>query len=262
MLVRVHIPLARNAIPYYEYLKKNYRSLCSAGTDLEFYVYSIEGQLPVDAHKQIVCKTSSGSTGHAIALTVLLQEPVTEDIKVIADSDTVMLEHDWDLVLNTVFKQFERSVVGTSYEPIGGFSSGNSRVQTYKNRATMSWIAIPRALTHVFTSFDTSAEKQENLVISTIEQSHTYNLPIGYELLRDACWSLPQFLDTNNIHDIVLRHAKPSKDALAVKSDNDYNEEYQLNGIPFVGHQRGSMKHPFRGNEISKNFYDSIESYL
>src|SRR3990167_3170660 len=189
MLVRVHIPLARNAIPYYEYLKKNYRSLCSAGTDLEFYVYSIEGQLPVEAHKQIVCKTSSGSTGHAIALTALLQEPVTEDIKVIADSDTVMLSKDWDLRLKILFEQYQNyGIVGTSYERVGGFSTENIKRQAYKFKPTLSWAALSPK--YDFSKMMTMPAKNENVPVDTLEKSMLYNLPIGYELFRDAAWQV------------------------------------------------------------------------
>jgi hypothetical protein len=262
MLIRIHVPLAHNAIPYYNYLKKNYKSLCSSETTLEFYVYSIQGQLPVDADKQIICKTSSGSDGHAIAIESILKEPVDEDIKIIADSDTVMLAKDWDLRLKILFSQYQNyGIVGTSYERIGGFSTENIKRQAYKFKPTFSWAALSPK--YDFSKMTAMPAKNENVTIDTLEKSMLYNLPVGYELFRDAAWQLPEFLQENKIPYVYLENFRPTQpQSLAVKSGNDYNEEFQLWGIPFVGHQRGSNKRPFRACKESIDFYQSIENYL
>ncbi|MGH7753422.1 MAG: hypothetical protein ACREN5_11465, partial [Gemmatimonadales bacterium] len=43
---------------------------------------------------------------------------------------------------------------------------------------------------------------------------------------------------------------------------SDYHEEFHLRGRPFLVHQRGSHKHPFRSMPLSAPFYAAIESYL
>lgn len=262
MIIRIHVPLARNAIPYYNYMRKNYASLCSSETKLEFYVHSIEGDLKVEADKQFICETSRGSNGHAIGITSALSQPVTEDIKVIADSDTVMLAKDWDLRLKILFSQYQNyGIVGTSYERIGGFSTENITRQAYKFKPTLTWAAMSPK--YDFSKMMTMPAKHENVPIDTLEKSMLYNLPMGYELFRDAAWQVPEYLQDNKIPYVYLENFRPTQSqSLAVKSGNDYNEEFQLWGVPFVGHQRGSNKRAFRGCAESVGFYDAIERYL
>jgi hypothetical protein len=47
-----------------------------------------------------------------------------------------------------------------------------------------------------------------------------------------------------------------------LQGTNDYHEEFHLRGRPFVVHQRGSHKHPFRTMPLSAPFYAAVESYL
>ena len=252
-MIEIYVPTSAFSMPYFDYLVKNYQNTADCPSKISFHPVILRGY---------------GSMGHANGIRDCLDAPSSSDnvVRIIADSDTVMLCKGWDSILLTICKPGKRIVMGTSYEAIGGFSSGNSTVQTYKNRSTMSWIAIPTFILPEFKTFDTSPVKQANISINSIELSQRFGLPIGYELLRDACWSLPQFLDENGIEDTPLYHAKPTMDALALKTGNDYHEEYQIINseftVPFVGHQRGSMKHPFRGNDISKSFYDQVENYL
>jgi hypothetical protein len=262
MIIRVHVPLARNAIPYYNYMRKNYQSLCSNETKLEFYVHSIEGDLGVQADKQFICQTSKGSNGHAIGITSALTQPVTEDIKIIADSDTVMLSKDWDLRLKLVFSQYQDyGIVGTSYERIGGFSTEGIKRQAYKFKPTLTWAALSPK--YDFSKMMTMPAKHENIVVDTLEKSILYNLPIGFELFRDAAWQVPEYLHDNKIPYVYLENFRPTQpQTIAIKSGNDYNEEFQLWGFPFVGHQRGSNKRPFRACPESIGFYDSVERYL
>jgi hypothetical protein len=191
-----------------------------------------------------------------------LQEPVTEDIKVIADSDTVMLSKDWDLRLKILFEQYQNyGIVGTSYERVGGFSTENIKRQAYKFKPTLSWAALSPK--YDFSKMMTMPAKNENVPVDTLEKSMLYNLPIGYELFRDAAWQVPEFLYDNKIPYVYLENFRPTQpQSLAVKSGNDYNEEFQLWGIPFVGHQRGSNKRPFRACKESVGFYDAIERYV
>jgi hypothetical protein len=82
-------------------------------------------------------------------------------------------------------------------------------------------------------------------------------------MVCDVGWKMPGFLAQYNIPYKVLKQVKPtSEEASAIKTGNDYHEEYQLDGTPFLGHQRGSHKHPFRGNEISESFYNACDSYI
>lgn len=245
--VTVHVPVSQHSMPYFEYLCKNYESLKSGIFDIEYTPHTVIG---------------SGSGGHATAIESILKIPRQDDlelVRVIADSDTVMLKRGWDLRL--VAETYKFDVIGTTYEDIGGFSSGSGNVQTYKGAPNLTWFAM--AMHHDFSGLQCQPQKQSTLLIEDEHMSALYNLPIGHALLRDVGWQIPEYLASHDRTWLAMFHVKPTNGALAIQTGNDYHEEYHITrGEPFVAHQRGSMKHPFRGNEISSKFYDAVERYL
>jgi len=178
---------------------------------------------------------------------------------VIADCDTVIVAPQWDSLLTSVLS--EVGIVGAAYEEIGGFSSGSGRRQTYKRLPNVTWIALSPA--HDFRTLDASHGLERAVRIRTQEQAALYNLPIGSELLRDVGWQLPSYLAAHDITPLAMVHVKPSSaEARVLHGTNDYHEEFHLRGRPFLVHQRGSRKHPFRSTPLSASFYAAIELYL
>ena len=70
-------------------------------------------------------------------------------------------------------------------------------------------------------------------------------------------------MQDNAISYRAFKQVKPSlKSVKAVKSGNDYNEEYQWDGKPILAHQRGPHQHAFKSSEISRAFCQACEAYL
>jgi hypothetical protein len=263
MLIRIHVAIAKNSIPYYNYLRQNYIKLCSSDSKLEFYVYSMEGNLNVESDKFILCKKQGrGSTGHAYAIEEIVKERITEDIKIIADSDTVMLMKDWDKYIKKVFGLYQNyKVIAPPQRRIGSKDAGDGPVQSYKFKPTLIWCAYTSDVD--FSNLEVMPNKQEPLPIDTEEKSMLWNLPVGKKLLRDVAWQIPQFLEEQKISYALMDNYQPSdSQSIATKGAYDYSEEYQLWGNPLVAHQRGSNYHAFRMTGESKTFYDSIERYI
>lgn len=256
MKIEVHVPVSEQSLPYYRYMFQNYLDTAARRDQVFFHIHDVEH--------------GRGSGGHAIAFQNAMNFPRLDDtiIRIIADTDTVMLMRGWDEQLIRYMFPLTDSVdcadiIGTTYEPIGGFSSGPGPVQTYKGRPNATWIAISAPFIGCFAGESFSPAKQEHLLIADEAMSARYNLPVGNQLLRDVGWQIPEIIDRNGMRDMGLLHVKPTTGAKAILTNNDYHEEYQLpNGVPFIGHQRGSMKHPFRGNPISSEFYNTVEAYL
>jgi hypothetical protein len=288
--IRVHSFVNENSLPYFEYMVGNYRHMASREADLRFIAYSfapgvtpaLEGmegvskvvelyRLPRFFVKQTardwvkallavfgVYRRMGGSNGHAAGLNAAFAN-TGGGVDVIADTDTVVLKQDWDIFILDLLQQY--GIVGTSYEEIGGASSGSGKTQTYKRLPSLTWIALsPR---HDFTKLDAAPEKRANIVIASDDLSALYNLPVGFELARDVGWKLPQYLRDRGIPSAVFDQVKPSSAAAkAVKSGNDYHEEYHWQGEPFLAHQRGSHQHRFRVGDLSGSFYEACERYL
>lgn len=288
-IINIHVPVAIEARKYFDYLRLNFHHTAHDPDRLFFFVYALDEQVqaayqndpdisasyPVYKMKgayrlqtwldwkvflraKLTGKPSlHGSNGHAAGLNRMMQAlPTMAGHHVIADSDVAMLIKDWDLIAEDLWKEFH--LIGTCYEDIGGFSSGTSKVQTYKRFPNANWFGIRQDCD--FSGLDWMPAKETNLKIDTEDLSQLYNLPIGYELVRDGGWLLPSYCHARNYNAAVMEHIKPkSGRAQVLQTEQDYNEEYQLNGTAFVGHQRGGSRHEFKGCDISTGFYDCVE---
>lgn len=267
--MRVHIVMSGRTFPYFEYCVKNHLELASDTNLLEFYAYALDEQgydmastfmenMPGEV---IRLPNGSGSIGHMIGLNAIFTKiEGDEDPNVISDADCIVLMKGWDVWLRHALKT--HGAIGTTYEDVGGFSSGNDSVQTYKRVPNFSWCAL--AAGPDWSNIDTSSDKGSPFAITTQEQSETFNLPIGFSVYREPCWQFPLFLKQRKIKSYPLNFVRPtSKEAKAVLSGEDYHTEYQLlDGTPFVAHQRGSMSKDFRVHHLSKTFYDACEAYI
>jgi hypothetical protein len=209
--------------------------------------------------KPVMTDGGSGSIGHALGIRSILSNLKIGEINVVSDSDCVVLTRDWDHKITDLMREYK--AIGTTYEDIGGFSSGDGNVQTYKRIPNFTWIALSPDYEW---DFDAMCDKNSNLLIDTPELSDTFNLPIGYELFREPIWKFPVYLRENAIKHYPLVFVRPtSENARAITTGEDYHTEYQLNdGTPFVGHQRGSLSKAFREHHLSKTFYNACENYL
>ena len=201
-----------------------------------------------------------GSNGHAAGLAGVARTiPHISGHHIIADSDTVMLRNSWDTEICSLLERYD--LVGAPYEPIGGFSSGNAKVQTYKNFPTAVWVALRRGIAWEQVSWWPAKEK--NIPIDTQELSEIYNLPMGYQVVRDVGWHLCRFAHDKGLKSAVFQHVKPTSGNVRVlNTNNDYNEEYQWRGQAWVGHQRGSSRNPFRRTNMSMVFFQAVEAAI
>lgn len=287
--INFHVVVSGNTSAYFKYLMANARHLAAEKQRLFFFCYALdEAAYALWSNERNVNKTVpvyrdgrayrkrtwpewklylrflfgqaatlGGSNGHAAGLEAATRNlPNLGGHHIFADADTVLLSRNWDKRLCEIFANYE--LVGAPYEPMGGFSSGSGNVQTYKGFPSGVWVAFKQGLPWEHMSW--WPKKESNIQITSEELSQTYNLPIGHELVRDVGWKLPGFCRTRNLKALAFQHVKSSSPKIDIlKTGSDYNEEYQLDGNGFVGHQRGSSRHAFRGSPMSAKFYDIIE---
>jgi hypothetical protein len=202
-----------------------------------------------------------------MGLSLALKNFTVGHINIISDADVCVLEKNWDVsllnFLTTPPSQIIKptGVIGVTYENIDGFSSGNSEIQTYKKTPTLTWcLFMPD---YDFSRLDVSSDKNNLLLIDSVHLSKIFGLPEGYSLLKDVGWQLPLFLFDNSIPYLIFDHIKPSSsDANTLAGTTDYHDEFHYKNLPFLVHQRGSMKHVFRLSKSSKDFYNRVEKYL
>jgi hypothetical protein len=288
-IFNIHVGVDKASTSYLDYLIENFKHTAHDASRLIFYCYAIDEEAfdffendnrflgCYTVHKmqgsyrlkswqdfKVYLKAKvtqrsqlGGSNGHAAALNAMTKNfKSLKGHNIIADSDVAMLVHGWDLITEKQLKKYH--LFGTSYENMGGFSSGHSKVQTYKNFPNANWLAISSECD--FQNFDWMPKKEKNIKISDVKKSKIYGLPMGYEMVCDGGWALPSYCDNLGYSSKALLHVKPSDSNVQVlKTKNDYNEEYQLDGRAFVGHQRGGSRHLFRQSKVSVEFYNKVE---
>jgi hypothetical protein len=258
--INVHATVASNSLKYFEYMCDNYKKLATS-CNVRFFAHVIDGTTSFKSDVIVFRATAGvGSTGHGHGVTSAMQHLVPDEINVISDCDMAFLMRGWDARVVELLKTYD--IFGTTFEKIGGYCSGNGLLQTHKDIPNISWFALPARSLDTFRTANMQPLKQIPLPITTPELSKMYGLPVGYQLLRDTGWEIPKVIYETNMSYKSLYHARPTTDAIVVKTGSDYNEEYQLDGVPFLAHQRGSMKHRFWQDPLSKNFYDIVDTHV
>lgn len=288
---RLHGVVCDNSVDYFRYMLKNYRSLASPEARIEVIAHCTDEEscravreqkladkvIPVHLRPEFFVYGNrydvlnriklmlgmrsrlGGSSGHAAGLNSAFKASGGEGIDIIADTDTVIVIKDWDIVLGKILSDY--AIIGTSYEQRGGVTSGHGNVQTYKTSPNLTWVAFSSR--YPFHEVDASHILWRNLPIKTAEQAELYGLQVGDYLLRDVGWKIPKFLKKHSAKSCILTHTKPETgNSKVLKIANHYNEEFQLDGIPFIVHQRGSRKHAFRSEPLSAPFYAAAENYI
>jgi hypothetical protein len=269
--IHVHTASDKATVSYARFMWESMRLLAARPDLLRLTVHAIGptaagafADLPnaegvqVQMHKD----GDTGSTAHALCVEHALLYVNDGNIHVICDSDTVVVARGWDNLLRHKLINERIGIVGASYEDIGGYSSGSSTSQTYKKIPNATWMALSPL--YSWKGLNAVPEKSANLPISNDQQSKIYNLPVGYSVLRDVAWQIPQFLFDNKIPCQAWKQLKGSGDAaVIIKGLENYHEEFHATaGIPFIVHQRGSLRHAYRSAKMSIRFYDAVDHYV
>jgi hypothetical protein len=266
-----------NSFSYSLNLIRNYTELSSQPKKLLFKIYCLDKYVyrryvkrnNVNSIFLVDFKTQKGSVGHALGLAKCLENLEVGSINILSDVDVFIVRKNWDDVLKqqvllqtpTISNLKSIGILGTTYENFSGFSSGTSTTQNYKNKPTLTWCAL--SPDYDFKFMKVMPDKANVLLIDDDNLSEIYELPIGFSLLKDVGWQLPLYLHENSIPYKVFEHIKPTDDkSIVLRDAYPYHDEFHLNGSPFLVHQRGSMKHVYRLDKISRNFYSKVDNYL
>ncbi len=270
--IHVHSSCDKHTLPFVIFMWETMLALANRPEDLRLTVHCmgpaavdrLNGKLKQAAAVQVSNKRKdamNGSYGHAVCILDSLSMTNDGDIHIIADSDTVVVAKGWDDYIRRRMHTDGVGIMGTTYEDLGGFSSGGGTTQAYKKVPTFTWCALaPR---HNWRDLDVLPNKAHIIPINSPKLSKIYNLPEGYSVFGEAGYQLPQYLHDKQLSYDGWRQLKPTKEAVVLKGLSDYHEEYHVcDDVPFVLHHRGSMKHSYRGDKVSNAFYGAVDRYL
>jgi len=273
-VIHVHSQSDKATVGYVTFMWESMRALATHPDSLRLSLHCI-GPTATERLKELpgkvksyyvpnaeVDKGMSGSTAHGACIEHALSMTDDGDIHILVDSDTVVLAKGWDDYIRCELLDKKIGTVGTTYEDVGGFTSGGGNVQTYKGIPNVVWMALSPL--HRWRDLRAMPRKGDDIHITTEGMAKIYGLPVGYHVLRDVAWQIPEYLSQRAITYVGWKQLKPTKDATVLKGLSDYHEEYQVtvDNIPFVVHHRGSMRHAYRGDRISQNFYAAVDKYL
>ena len=267
MNIHIHATVSYNSLPYFNYIVANYVGLASGAMPLRFYAYCLDvksyAKLNGDPRVWLAVNMQggAGSQGHARAIEAAIDNFAPREINIISDTDIAVFMENWDLALKAALCDGDLGLVATRLESVGGFSSGDTPYQQYKNKPSTTWMAMSPNFD--FSELRVAPDKANVIDVTTPELSELYQLPLGFFVVKDTGWQVPSFLAEKNIPYLALDIIKPTSDeAVALKGCNPYHDEFHWTGKPFLGHQRGSMKHRFRIDPLSVDFYDACDRYL
>ena len=268
MNITIHTTVSYNSISYLNYLYENYKHLSSKKTKIFFNLNCLDNMsyyyFKFDKRFNLVNRLGfeRGSLGHALSLNQAIKDFDKKNLNIISDVDIVIVRKNWDILIqNFFFENSKLGMIGVSYENIDGFSTGASKFQTYKNQPTATWMVLSPKFN--FSELSFLPQKDNFLNVNSKKLSNIYQLPIGFSLLKDVGWEIPMFLYNKKIQYKTLKIVKPvSKKSKVLYGLSQYHDEFHLDSIPFLVHQRGSMKHNFRIDQLSRDFYNACDKYL
>lgn len=271
-VVHVHTQADEHTIDFAHFMWKTMSELANRPNSLRLTVHCL-GSSARDRSKALDYPTRvdvrvvsdkdggmSGSSAHAACANSALRSTGNGELHCIVDSDTVVLSKGWDDYLRLRLIDGGVGMVGSTYEDVGGFSSGNSPTQTYKGKPTLTWCAMTPL--HDWRDLDVTCDKSRLVAIDTPFLSDVYGLPQGYSIFGEVGWQIPMYLHDRGLKSEGWRQLKPTKDAVVLRGLSDYHEEFHADGHAFVAHHRGSMKHRYRSDKMSKLFYAAVDAHL
>lgn len=215
--------------------------------------------LPQSRGWQVERATEGGSFGHGACIMDALRMMIDDDIHVICDSDAFVIAKGWDNLVRKIVAD-GYGIAGTTYEELGGFSSGKSNVQTYKKVPTFTWAILAPGIP--WSQLDVMPDKNRTILIENERLSKIYNLPIGHSVFGEAGYQLPLFLFEHNVKYDGWPQLKPTNGATVLSGLSDYHEEFHAGGVPFVVHHRGSLRHPYRATKLSNAFFAKVDPWI
>lgn len=267
MIINIHATVSSNSLRYFDYAYANYRGLASGRHELRFHCYCLDRSshraLSGDPriHSAVAMPFGRGSQGHAQAIERALSVCGGGAIDIISDTDIALFMRDWDVALcDALAPPDGLGIVATRLEDIGGFSTGDTPYQQYKKKPSTTWMAL--SPNYDFTQLQVRPDKANFIAVDTPELSDLYQLPIGFFVVKDTGWQIPRYLHDHRIPYLAFDIVKPTDpQAIALRGCSPYHDEFHWNGIPFLAHQRGSMKHRFRIDPLSIDFYDAADRF-
>jgi len=267
MIINIHATVSFNSLRYFDYMLANYRGLASGQHELRFLCYCLDRwshrRLKADPriHRAVAMPFGRGSLGHAQALERALSACGNGAIDIISDTDIALFMKNWDVALyDALMPPDGLGIIATRLEDIGGFSTGDTPYQQYKKKPSTTWMALSPH--YDFTLLQVRPDKENFIAVATSDLSELYQLPIGFFVVKDTGWQIPQYLYDHRIPYLAFDIVKPTDPrAIALRGCNPYHDEFHWNGAPFLAHQRGSMKHRFRIDPLSVDFYDASDRF-
>jgi len=269
--IHCHTQADKSTVLYAKFMWETMRSLANHPDELSLTVHCM-GPSAADRFNSYSLPQSTGmvipgyqvnkngSMGHGIAVMSALAMTGNEDIHLIVDSDTCVIVKGWDDYIRQKLIIENFGIIGSTYEDQGGICSGAGAVQTYKGIPSVTWCALSPK--HDWRTLKVLPSKDHRIKISTKELSETYNLPQGNSVFGEVGWQIPQYLRDHNLTYEGWKQLKPDSGAIVLKGLNNYHEEFHTRGEPFIVHHRGSLRHAFRVDKMSIQFYACVEERI
>lgn len=277
-VIHVHSQVDSNSMPFLLFMWNSALQLANKPDLLMLTIHCLGDQSARHMNENIISNNmknvkvvevphGAGSVGHSLGTDSALKMTSNGDINIIVDADTTVVAKGWD---DYVRLTVDRGVgcAGPAYlsfddtnELAKLHNSPLSLTHSYFNTPNLIWMIL--SPNYDFTNLQTVPQKQFHPEINTQELSQVYNIPIGYKLLRDVGWQIPEYLANNKIPFeswYLYKSWKPG--AIVINGLADYHEEYQVEGIPFVLHHRGGSRHRFKSPGMSETFFARVEPYI
>ncbi len=290
-IINIHSVVNEKSIKYFNYLVRNLKHTAKISHRLFFFTHCLDdksyrfyrdSKLVSNAYQSFKQKDAyrkktiqdwkvflkailfkkvhlHGSNGHACGLNSIVRNfNKIEGHNLIIDADCAVISNYWDDIICKWLKNFD--LIGTNYEEKGGYTSGDGLNQTYKKLPNAVFMVIKNGID--LSKLNWMPDKERNLKIQTKKLSTVYNLPLGYELVRDVGWRLPSLIYEKKLKVKVSKYIILKNKLRKLKTGYEYNQEYHFDNILFIGHQRGSARFEFRKSKFSKNFYKCVENLV
>lgn len=263
----LHIVINNNSLSYLYYMKRNIQALADKPDQLRFWIYCTE----LNAFEHVkncswverceFSKHNGGSGGHADALHMALSLMKRDDINILIDADMVLLMMGWDSRIRKIMEKVH--IFGTSHLDPGLSADGYGEVEDWQYARLPNTSFFVMNPNHDFSDIDLKPNKEKKILVDNIELSILVKLPINSVMHCDTGWQIPWYVEKYKLQTSVVRHRKPRNYPCSIlKKGMNYSEEFVLDNVPFIAHQRGSWKRCFRKDTLSKLFYNATEEYL
>jgi hypothetical protein len=271
---------------YFFYFVDNFRKLSSGQVELNFKVLTgpargrqeltcNQRQINAIRSKNVEVIDGNHLQGLGEALNHFVSNLNDETNVLISDIDVAMVKKNWDIESLELLKTHD--VLGLPFEESSALKLGASPNNAIRPQKTPSviWMMFKNN-NPAWKNLDFTHSKDEESTISQLETS-IYNIPEGFYVAKDVGWRIPKFLKQNNLSHFAMtninRHSPlPPIIFSGISTDLPWGDgtgksgwlcdEGVINGVPFLAHQKLSQRWQFKGSNISKVFYDTVDAYI